>query len=88
MVPENREGGSLLQREQLKNFHVDDDLITVPYYYDEDAEIFIGRFPEFDVDPRYTPNGRPWKSAVSDTVYSHEYLQYDGRLLYGEPAFV
>lgn len=67
MVPENREGGSLVQREQLKTFHVDDDLLTVPYYYDEDAEIFIGRFPEFDVDPRYTPNGRPWKSAVSDS---------------------
>lgn len=54
-----------MQKTRLKTFHIDGDLLTVSYYYDEDAKIFIGQFPEFDDEPRYTPNGRPWKSAVS-----------------------
>lgn len=56
-----------MQREQWKTFHIDDDLLTVPYLYDEDAKIFIGQFPEFETEPRFTPNGRPWKSVVSDS---------------------
>lgn len=56
-----------MQRERLKTFQVDGDMLTVPYRYDEEAEIFIGQFPEFDTEPRYTPNGRPWKNVVSDS---------------------
>ena len=55
-----------MQREQWKTFHVDDDLLTVPYHYDEEAKIFIGQFPEFESEPRYTPNGRPWKSVINE----------------------
>lgn len=56
----------MMQTEQWKTFCVDDDLLTVPYHYDEGAKLFIGQFPEFNVEPRYTPNGRPWKNVVSD----------------------
>ena len=63
MVPKNGEGDGLMQRERLKTFQVDGDMLTVPYRYDEEAEIFIGQFPEFDTEPRYTPNGRPWKNV-------------------------
>ena len=54
-----------MQGEKLKTFQVDGDLFTVSYHYDEDAEIFIGQFPSFEEEPRYTPNGRPWKNAVN-----------------------
>lgn len=56
-----------MQKERLKTFLIDGDILTVPFHYDEDAEIFIGQFPEFDMEPRYTPNGRPWKSVVSNS---------------------
>lgn len=56
-----------MQSERRKTFLVDGDLLTVPYYYDGNAGIFIGQFPDFDAEPRYTPNGRPWKSVVSDS---------------------
>ena len=56
-----------MQAEQWKTFHIDDDQLTVAYHYDEDAKIFIGQFPEFETEPRYTPNGRLWKSVVSDS---------------------
>lgn len=56
-----------MQRQQLKTFHVDGDLLTVLYLYDEHARMFIGQFPDFDAEPRFTPNGRPWMNAVSDS---------------------
>lgn len=54
-----------MDKERLRTFFIDGDQLTVKYHYDEKAEIFIGQFPEFEEEPRYTPNGRPWKSAVS-----------------------
>ena len=54
-----------MQREKQRTFQLDGDLFTVSYHYDEDADIYIGQFPSFEEDPRYTPNGRPWKNAVS-----------------------
>lgn len=55
-----------MQTERLKTFLIDGDELTISYHYDEDARIFIGQFPEFEAEPRYTPNGRPWKSVISD----------------------
>lgn len=54
-----------MSQERLKTFQVDGDLLTVPYRYDESSQIFIGQFPEFEEEPRYTPGGRPWKNVVS-----------------------
>ena len=54
-----------MQREKQRTFQLDGDLFTVSYHYDEDADIYIGQFPSFEEDPRYTHNGRPWKNAVS-----------------------
>ena len=54
-----------MQEERRKTFQVDGDRFTVPYHYDEGAKIFIGQFPEFEEEPRYTPSGRPWKNAVT-----------------------
>ena len=54
-----------MQGEKLKTFRIDDDVLTVSYHYDQDTALFIGQFPEFEEEPRYTPHGRPWKNAVS-----------------------
>ena len=54
-----------MQEEKLKTFRIDGDRFIVLYHYDEGAEIFIGQFPSFEEEPRYTPHGRPWKNAVS-----------------------
>ena len=54
-----------MQKEKLKTFQVDGDRFTVPYHFDERSDIFIGQFPSFEEEPRNTPNGRPWKNAVS-----------------------
>ena len=54
-----------MQRENLRTFRIDDDMLTVPYHCDKDTGLLIGQFPEFEEEPRYTPNGIPWKNAVS-----------------------
>lgn len=54
-----------MEIEKRKTFRVDSDQFTVSFCYDEDAKIFIGQYPSFEEEPRYTPNGRPWKNAVS-----------------------
>ena len=54
-----------MREEKLKTFQLDGDLFTVAYRFDEGAGIFIGLFPSFEEEPRYTPNGRPWKNAVN-----------------------
>ena len=54
-----------MQRENLRTFRIDDDMLTVPYHCDKDTGLLIGQFPAFEEEPRYTPNGRPWKNAVS-----------------------
>ena len=53
-----------MEAEKCKTFRIDGDRFTVPYYYDEGAKIFIGQFPSFEEEPRYTPSGRPWKNAI------------------------
>ena len=54
-----------MQRETMKNLRIDGDVLTVPYHYDKDIALLIGQFPAFEEEPRYTPNGRPWKNAVT-----------------------
>lgn len=54
-----------MHRETQKTFRIDDDALTVPYHYDRDTALLIGQFPAFEEEPRYTPNGRPWKNAVT-----------------------
>ena len=65
IIPYNGERSGLMQEEKLKTFFVDGDLFTVTYHYDDGAELYIGQFPSFEEEPRYTPSGRPWKNAVS-----------------------
>ena len=54
-----------MQGEQRRAFRIDDDMLMVPYHYDRDTALLIGQFPAFEEEPRYTPNGRPWRNAVS-----------------------
>ncbi|MGN1021226.1 MAG: hypothetical protein ACI4O7_12735 [Aristaeellaceae bacterium] len=54
-----------MQPEQHKLFRIDGDALTVPYHYDEASSLYIGLFPGFEEEPRYTPHGRPWKNAVT-----------------------
>lgn len=54
-----------MSKERLKTFQVAGDLLEVPYHYDEQMTLWLGQFPDFEANPHYTPEGRPWKSVVT-----------------------
>lgn len=43
---------------------VDGDTIDIRYRYDEMCGLWLGDYPYFVEEPRYTPNGRPWKNFI------------------------
>lgn len=49
---------------EVRNICVDGDSIEVTFRFDEQWEAWIGEYPFFKEEPRYTPSGRPWKNSV------------------------
>ena len=47
-------------------FDLDGDRLSVCFRYDPVFGVYLGSYPDFVAEPRYTPGGRPWKSVVQD----------------------
>jgi len=52
--------------EKMRVFDLDGDRLSVHFRYDPAFDVYLGSYPDFMETPRYTPNGRPWKSVVQD----------------------
>ena len=52
--------------EKTRVFRVDGDEVAVRFRYNEICGKYLGSYPDFVDEPRYTPNGRPWKSVIED----------------------
>lgn len=52
--------------EKMRVFDLDGDQLSVHFRYDPTFDVYLGSYPDFVGEPRYTPNGRPWKSVVQD----------------------
>lgn len=61
---------------EKRNFCVDGDTIEVEFRYDAQWKVWLGEYPFFDEEPRYTPSGRPWKN-VMHTGCPHAAGNYD-----------
>lgn len=46
-----------------RSISVDDDVIEIRFRYDELCGVWLGDYPYFAEEPRWTPNGRPWMNA-------------------------
>lgn len=51
---------------EYRTFELDGDKLNVLFVLDEESGIFLGNYPDFDIEPRYTPNGRPWTTSADD----------------------
>lgn len=49
---------------EVRTICMDGDCIDVIFRYDEQWKVWIGEYPFFKEEPRYTPSGRPWKNSV------------------------
>ncbi len=49
----------------IRTYVVDGDSVEITYTYDESRNRYFGEFPDFEVSPRYTSEGRPWVNVLS-----------------------
>ncbi len=53
-------------KENQKTYNLDGDFLEVTFHYDELSGKYLGDYPEFADEPRYTPGGRKWADAITD----------------------
>lgn len=63
-----------MEKTIIKTYCLDGDFLEVAFHLDERSGKYLGEYPIFSENPRYTPNGRKWVDTLT------EYCPYaDGR---------
>lgn len=55
-----------MKKKELRTFHIDGDSLEIVFRYDEDWKVWLGEYPYFKEEPRFTPSGRPWRNAIHE----------------------
>ena len=55
-----------MKKKELRTFHIDGDILEVEFRFDADWKVWLGDFPYFTEEPRYTPSGRPWRNVIHE----------------------
>lgn len=56
---------------RVRTYRLDGDVLEIVSRYDESSGLWIEDYIDFDDEPRYTPQGRPWKCVTTiDCPYS------------------
>ncbi len=50
---------------EYRTFCIDGDTLRILFRYDEGWQVWLGEYPYFEEEPRYTPTGRPWKNVTN-----------------------
>lgn len=53
-------------QKETRTFHIDGDTLEIEFRYDKDWQVWLGDYPYFKEDPRYTPSGRPWRNVIHE----------------------
>lgn len=53
-------------KKETRTFLIDGDALEVEFRYDEEWHVWLGNYPYFDAEPRYTPSGRPWRNVIHE----------------------
>ncbi len=57
--------------QKTRTFCVDGDTVHVELYFGDDSGVWLGDYPFFDEEPRFTPSGRRWKHvSFTDCPYA------------------
>ncbi len=62
---------------KIRSIRVDDDSIAVPFTFDEQCGVWLGEYPFFKEEPRYTPSGRPWRNVSFTGCPHHGRSEYN-----------
>ncbi|MBQ2765296.1 MAG: hypothetical protein IJO94_01020 [Firmicutes bacterium] len=62
-----------MRKKMFRTIRVDEDALEIMFLYDDKWRTWIGQYPFFKEEPRYTPSGRPWRNAVfTECIYHKE----------------
>ncbi len=54
-----------MDKVRTKEYHIDGDVLETTFRYDEDSGLWFEDYVDFETVPRYTPNGRRWRSVTT-----------------------
>lgn len=55
-----------MEKTKIRTYELDGDSLEVTYRYDEDVGMYLGDYPDFAEEPRYTPDGKPWVTVFKE----------------------
>lgn len=55
-----------MKETKIRTYRIDGDTLEVLFELHETCGVWIGNYPYFEEEPRYTPNGRLWKNVTYD----------------------
>ena len=53
-------------KNEIKLYTLDGDTVSVSRIWDEEIGCFVGDYPNFKENPRFTPSGRKWVNVTYD----------------------
>lgn len=56
----------MVNRPKLRTVMIDGDSVEVSRVYDPEIREYFDEYPDFQVHPRSTPNGKPWVNVTYD----------------------
>ncbi len=54
-----------MERAKSRIYRLDGDELETLFHFDNDSQLWIEDYVDFESTPRYTPGGRPWKSVTT-----------------------
>lgn len=60
-----------MEQTRIRTYHSDGDAIDIVETYHEKSGHWVGDYPCFELDKRYTPNGRPWVDVTCGDECPH-----------------
>lgn len=54
-----------MEKIKTRKHYLDDDVLYTNLRYDEDSGLWFEDYVDFETVPRYTPNGRRWRSVTT-----------------------
>lgn len=54
-----------MQTVKAKTYHIDGDILQSTLHYDPTYDLWFEDYIDFESTPRYTPNGRRWRSVTT-----------------------
>lgn len=60
----------------VRSFVIDGDICEVVFRFDKDSEMYLGDYPDFEQQSRFTESGYRWVNATQDSCEKAQHKYY------------